>query len=146
MLRKNEIILLNEIRKNSRSSITEISKKINVPISTLFENLKKLEEKAIIKYTSIPDYKKINFNIIAHILVNTKRKSDIIKFLENNPHINNIERINNGFELNIQAIFSNMDELNSFLESIETFEITSKKVFYLLECIKKEGFLIEHGI
>jgi DNA-binding Lrp family transcriptional regulator len=142
MLKRNEIILLNEIRKNSRSSITEISQKVNVPISTLFENLKKLESKVIKKYTSIPDYGKLNFSIITTILVKTKNKDILLEGLKDNPNVNNIERISNGYDILIQAIFSDMKEMHSFLEIIDGSKIESKKFFYLLDCIKKEEFSI----
>lgn len=145
MLKRNEIILLNEIRKNSRSSITEISKKVNVPISTLFENLKKLEDKVIKKYTSIPDYRKINFSIITTILVKTKNKDVLLEALKDHHNVNNIERISNGYDILIQAIFSDMKEMHSFLDLVDESKIESKKFFYLLDCIKKEEFNIQDG-
>jgi hypothetical protein len=71
-------------------------------------------------------------------------KRDEIKYhLEKDINVNSIYRINNGYDFMIEAIFRNMQELELFMDKLETLGIQSKQEFYILEDVKKEGFISE---
>lgn len=49
MIKEKDRTILNLLRKNSRIQLTEIQKETSISVSTIFDRIKKLEQKKIIK-------------------------------------------------------------------------------------------------
>ena len=57
-------------------------------------------------------------------------------------NVNSIYKINNGFDFQVEVIFRNLKEVEAFVESLEdSFSITSKQIYYVIDELKKECFL-----
>jgi DNA-binding Lrp family transcriptional regulator len=70
MLDEKDELILEELRKDGRSSTARISRKTHIPRVTVHERIKKMRERGVIrKFTVIPDYKKLGLNTTAFILV-----------------------------------------------------------------------------
>jgi len=140
---RKDFLLLSYFRNNARENLTTISRQTNIPVSTIFDKLHQFEESLIKKHTSLFDFKQIGFDVKVNILFKTARENrDAFKdFLMGNFHINSIYRVNNGFDFLIEAIFKDMGELHDFLEEVEAFKIESKQELFILEDLKREGFL-----
>ena len=144
MLDKRELIILSKFRENSRESLTRMSKKISVPVSTIYEKLKGYEKSVIKKHTSLLDFSKLGFNTRATIILKvTKENKDPLKdFLLNNRYVNTFYKINNGYDFMIEAIFRELNEVESFVEELEDkYNVQDKKVYYIIDELKKEAFL-----
>ncbi len=62
--------ILTELRKDAKVSLKQLAKKFGVPLSTLYQRIKKMEELGIIKnYTVELDWRKLGYGIKAYILV-----------------------------------------------------------------------------
>jgi DNA-binding Lrp family transcriptional regulator len=62
--------ILAELRKDAKVSLKQMSKKFGIPLSTLYQRIKKMEELGVIKnYTVELDWRKLGFGIKAYILV-----------------------------------------------------------------------------
>jgi DNA-binding Lrp family transcriptional regulator len=62
--------ILAELRKDAKVSLKHMAKKFCVPLSTLYQRIKKMEEQGIIRnYTVHLDWKKLGFNVKAYVLV-----------------------------------------------------------------------------
>lgn len=62
--------ILAELRKNAKTSLKQMAKKFGVPLSTLYQRIKKMEDGGIItKYTVDLDWKRLGYNIKAYVLV-----------------------------------------------------------------------------
>ncbi len=62
--------ILAELRKDAKVSLKQLAKKFGVPLSTLYQRIKKLEELGIIKnYTVDLDWRKLGYSIKAYVLV-----------------------------------------------------------------------------
>jgi DNA-binding Lrp family transcriptional regulator len=73
-MREIEWKLLSELMKNSRRSDRELAKAIGSSQPTVSRNRKKLEEKGYIRqYTTIPNFSKIGYNLLALTFVKMKR-------------------------------------------------------------------------
>ena len=70
-LTEKEKILLEHLRQNSRKSLTRISKETSIPVSTLFETLKRIENNCMTNHVSLVNFSrrgdvfKINFSLAA---------------------------------------------------------------------------------
>jgi len=139
-LSEKEILILLVLRKNSRQSLAEISRKTNIPLSTIFDNLRRLEEKLITKHTSLIDFPKLGFNIKVVILLKTNKRNELKNFLIQHKNTNMIHRTNNNYDYFVETIFKNMKELHGFLEDLENFNIERMDHYYIEEDVKREEF------
>jgi DNA-binding Lrp family transcriptional regulator len=56
--------------------------------------------------------------------------------------VNNLYKINNGFDFLIEGVFKSVQEAESFIDNIEeNFEFRKLEVYYVTEEIKREGFM-----
>jgi len=143
MNKQKELLLMSHFRNNARESLTKLSKKTQIPVSTIFDKLKEFENTVINKHTSIIDFRKLGFDIKVHMMfkVGKTNREEFQNFLLKHPRINSVFRINNGFDYLVEVIFRDMKELQEFGEKIDSFEVEQKQDFFVLEDIKREDFL-----
>jgi Lrp/AsnC family transcriptional regulator, leucine-responsive regulatory protein len=144
MLKEKEILILGHFRNDARISLTKLSKITKVPVSTIFDKIKEYKRTHLIKkYTSLIDFKKLGFEIRTQVLLSAGKdsKDNVQKFLMTHPRVNNIFRINNGYDFLIECIFKDMQELDEFTRTIDELGLTSKKEFFVMEDLKREEFM-----
>lgn len=142
----NKFLLLSHFRKNSRTSLTKISRSTNIPVSTIFDRLKAYENKLIKKHTILLDFAKLGYSARANALfqVDSCDKSDFKDYLLKSENVNSLYKINNGFDFFAELVFKNMKELEDFLDSLEEkYSLKQKVVFYVVEDLAREKFLTE---
>jgi DNA-binding Lrp family transcriptional regulator len=145
-LNQKDLAIVSHFRNNARRNLTSISKETSIPVSTLFEKLKRLEESIITRHTSLIDFTKIGFGTIAKVLIKAKKgtKLEVSNYLSKHENINSVSSITNGYDFEIEAIFRNMNELEKFIETIDDkLNIDKKSVYYVIGEIKREKFLID---
>lgn len=139
-------MLLTALRKNSRSSLTEISKSIQVPVSTLFDAMKNQTPSFVKKYTCVLDFEKIGFSCRAHVVLRVRKEDREVlkKYLLKHQNVNSVYKINNGYDFLVEAVFKELRGLEEFTETLEArFRIKEKKVYYIIEDIAREMFLAD---
>lgn len=141
MLSKKEKTLITHLRDDSRKSLTQISKETNIPISTLFEKLKNLEEEIIEKHVSLIDFSKIGYGLRMHFIISAHNKKDLLRFLLEHPNINNLASIVN-HDYYVEAYFKDMKEISKFKTNLEEFNIKEIQEFFIIDELKKEKFTI----
>jgi len=142
-MNKKDLKIIAHLRQDGRMQLTKMSKKTGIPVSTIFDRIKK-ENNAIKKHTCLLDFNKLGYNIRANIAlrVNKEDKQNLKEFLVRNNKTNSVYKINNGYDFMLEGIFENIKEMDEFIENIEErFTIEDKKSFFLIEDLKKEGFL-----
>jgi len=140
-----EMIIMSMLRQNARETLTKMSKKSNIPVSTIYDKIKSHENGIIKKHTCIIDFSKLGFNTRASISLKvTKGKREEMKtYLVNHPNVNTIYKINNGFDYWIECIFRHIRDLEDFLENLEADYGIKKQVFYIIDDIKREAFMAD---
>ena len=149
MMTKKDIVIMAHLRNNSRATITEMAKRTNIPISTIYDKLKLHEGSAIQKHTCLLDFSKIGFSTKANVVLKIERDSRDAaqEFLLKNSNVNSVYKINNGFDFLVECVFKHLKELEDFLEGMESrFKILDKKIYYVIEDIKREGFMSDPGM
>jgi len=142
MFKKKDLILTAYLRQNSRTSLTILSRKTGVPVSTIFDRLK--SNNVIIKNTALLDFTKLGYSTHANILLKAKKgeKDKIREFLVNSFNVNSLYKVNNGYHFMAECIFKDIKELEDFLDMLdERFSVKTKEVHYIIEELKKEAFL-----
>jgi len=148
-LKREDLFIISNLRRNARQPLTEISKQLNIPVSTLYEKIKGFDGNLIKKYTVIPNYEKLGFNLRIIYFLNFKEKhadNEKLKFfLTNNHNVNSVFRISGDYNLVVDCIFKSVQEMHDFAREMDNFDIKDKKICYVMNELKVESFLIEHN-
>lgn len=144
MLSQKDLKIISNLRQNARMPLTKMSRKTGIPVSTLFDRLKIQENNTIIKHTCLLDFTKLGYNVRTNIMLKVdKQDRDALKeYLVKHSSVNSVYRISNGYEIMIEGIFKEIREVEDFIEIIEEkFKIQNKKSYFVVEDLKKEGFM-----
>jgi len=141
---KRDLSIVSHLRKDARITLTTLSKKTGIPVSSVFEKLKSFRASGLVQPTALVDFEKLGFN--ARVLIALKVDKDIRdqveKHFSSHWQINTEHRVNNGYSIFADCVFRCMREAEDFLEDLETrFRIRKKMVFYALGDIKRGAFL-----
>lgn len=138
MVNQKSLSVIQELRKNARQSLTDISRCISIPLSSLFKSVKKLEdEKVILKYSALLDYNRIGYSTRVFLSVQVKEKEKFKKFMMGYSKVNSLSRASSN-SFFAELIFRNMLELEDFLENLERFGVQNQEVYHIIQEIKKE--------
>lgn len=146
MINKKDLKILSHLRKNGRESLTNMSKKTNIPVSTIYDRLKVHETSLISKFTSLINFSELGFQTRAYVIIKTNKESreKLQEHLKKHPNVNSVFKINNDYDFLIEAIFKGIRELQEFMDNIETnYGITDSKILYIVDDIKRENFLTD---
>lgn len=137
-LGEKELLILSELRKDSRQSLAEISRKTNIPLSTVFDKLVRLKKAVIKKNISLFDFDKAGYNIQVNFIFKSK-DNEIRDFLLNKTNVNSAYIMNKG-DFFAECFFRNMSGLERFKDELNGFKIEELREHHIIEEIKKEDF------
>ena len=148
-MNQKDLKIIAYLRNNARMPLTKMSRKTQIPVSTIFDRLKINENNLIIKHTSLLDFAKLGYNTRANIMLRVERedKEALKEHLIKNQSINSVYKVNNGFDFMAEGIFKQIKDLEEFLDDIENkFKIKEKKSFFIIEDLKRESFMSNPNI
>ena len=143
-MKKTDLILMAYLRQNARINLTTLSRKTGVPISTIFQKMKSNFNDKILRHTAIIDFASFGYNLKAYLLLKVKKdqKEGLLQKLNYNFKVNNLYKINNSWDVMVECIFKDLNDLEEFLEEIEeNFALKAKEVHYVLADLKRENFM-----
>ena len=136
--------LISLLRQDGRITLTDLSKRTGIPVSTLFDRLRAARASGLIRrFTLLPSYEQLGYMSRAYVILKAKKENreELRSYLSLHPAINTLFRINNGFDFLFEAICKNMQEMENFLEELERRFHSKHTAYYLLESIAEEQFL-----
>ncbi|MBW2999570.1 Lrp/AsnC family transcriptional regulator [Candidatus Woesearchaeota archaeon] len=136
-----EIIRL--MRTGKRLNISEIARQLNLPISTVNDKIKRIEERYVIKRASLLDYQKLGYfaNAKLVIRINSEFKQTFLNFLKQQSCVNSIYHINSGFDLLVDVVCKDAIVLKNFVEIIKRDFSADISLFQILKVEEKERFV-----
>jgi DNA-binding Lrp family transcriptional regulator len=144
---QSDLKILNHVRRNARETLTRICKETRIPISSVFDRLKRLEAIGVIqRYTSLLDMAKIGIRVQVVVLLKIPdaMKKAFEKWLKEHSQVNTLVRVNGDWDFMAEALFKNIHSLEAFTEQLaEEFKGAQCSVQYILEDLKREGFVPE---
>ena len=138
-MNEKELMILRELRRNARRSLTEIGHITNIPLSSVFKKVIKLEKKFIKKYVSLINFTPLGFGVRINLVLKSKDKASLNNFLLAHPNVNSLYKISQNFDFLAETIFPNMLEFENFLEKLNDF-VSEKKIFHIIENLRMEDF------
>ena len=142
-MKRKELLILHQFRKNARENLTSAARKTGIPISTIYEHLRKYQGDVIRKHTAIVDFNKLGFSlkVLMAIKVAPERKKELLEFLQHHHRVNSLYTIASGFDIMVEGIFRDLYEYQCFCDSIESYPIQMRQEYFVLKDIKQEDFL-----
>jgi DNA-binding Lrp family transcriptional regulator len=144
-MKQTDLRILQHLRHNARASLTGISRKTGIPVSTIFDRIRSHEQTMVKKFTALLDFAKLGYPVRTNIFlkVDPQHRDGVRTHLLEHNNINNIFRINNGYDYAIEAVFASIKEVEEFLEDLEAqFRITDKEVYHIIDDIAREKALM----
>ncbi len=143
-LSKKDEEILAYLRAGARRNLTEISKATKIPVSTVFDRLRKFEQTFIMRHTSLLDYQKLGLERKQIFVKVAKEDRDsVLTFLLRHRHVNTICRVDNKFDFMVEIVFSKLVEYYEFLEALEQFHVLAREEYYVIDDLKREAFLMK---
>ncbi len=143
-MKNKDVLIIAQLRRNARLQLTDISSRTGIPISTVYDRIRGYAGRSVKKYAAILDFPELGFPITAHatFAVEKTQKAEFGGHLTRHPNVNSVYRINNGHDFMAEVIYPDISGLESFMDRLqERFKIRDKKVYYVVDELKKEEFL-----
>lgn len=125
MIDEKDLRILDELKKNAKLTTHQIAKKTFIPITTIHNRIRKLEEKGIIKgYTLVLDHKQLGKNILAYVLVTVNymlpsgkkiNQEGIAKNIKKMQGVEEVDIMTGETDILVKVRLKDIDELNNFI-------------------------------
>jgi Lrp/AsnC family leucine-responsive transcriptional regulator len=124
-LDEKDIQVLEELKQNAKRTTSQISKRINLPITTVHNRIKKLEKLGVIKnYTVELDYKKLDKPLAAYVMVTVVymlpsgikvMQEDVAKEIKGLAGVESVELLTGVTDILVKVRVKDVEELNKFI-------------------------------
>lgn len=141
---RKDILLCTRLRENARETLTRMSKKTGIPVSTLYDRLQTHTGGLIKGFTSLIDFALLGYDVRAHMLIKVNYYDlEIIRAFLTNAHCaNNVQSINGSYDFTAECVFRTLDELERFKKRLhEAGNVERLEVFIIVSDLKRERFL-----
>ncbi len=131
--------LLNALRKNARTTLTQINRSTDIPVTTLFDHYFELRKNYINRHSSVLDYRRLGFHCRNIIIL--EDDSEVLWNLLAHPFVNNIYRLKQD-QLMAEIITPSMKEFHELVLFLEDRGFPTTKKFEIIDELDYERFLI----
>lgn len=158
-LDEKDIKILEVLQKNCKLPIKTIAFKLNLPITTVYAKIKRMEELKLIKsYKAILDYGKIGKGTLAFILISVAYRPsseetlisqrEIAKEISKFPEVQEVHIISGDWDLLVKARAENVDAIGKFvIDKLRTVKGIQKTLTCMVfDTIKEDPALILESI
>ncbi|HLC60613.1 MAG TPA: Lrp/AsnC family transcriptional regulator [Candidatus Nanoarchaeia archaeon] len=139
--------ILNILIDDSRLSLRQIAKKVDVSVATVMHHLNDMEENKIInRYTSNLNYEKIGYDIevMIEVRISKGKLIEVEKKIATNPNVFAVYDVTGAFDAVILARFKSTRQMDSFLKKIQTYEFVERtETKFILRTMKDERMKVE---
>jgi len=111
--------ILRSLIKNSRITLSQMSKEIDAPDATISNRLKKLENDVIKRYTVILDWEKIGLDITTIIIIQTEseKHESVKEELSKLKEVSEVYSVSGEYDILIKVWVQNIEELNKLMNT-----------------------------
>jgi Lrp/AsnC family transcriptional regulator for asnA, asnC and gidA len=128
MVRVSDIDLIEELEKDCRKPFTEIAKKFGVSEAAIRKRVKKLLKRGVIRFSVDINYKKVGYNSIAIIGIDTLPEHfvRVIEMLKEDEDVRELYSSTGDHMLLAKVAFKSSRELNNFVKKLEKNKMIKK--------------------
>ncbi|MBW2971442.1 Lrp/AsnC family transcriptional regulator [Candidatus Woesearchaeota archaeon] len=143
MLKRKDLLILSYLRKNARQRLTSISRRTHIPVTTIYDNVRKYERKFIIKHASIVDFRKLGFNAKTNIALKVNgSRAELLSYLQDHPNVNSLYRTDSEYDVLAELVFRELRDVDEFVETLKKrFPLEKSMVLNITDDLKREDFM-----
>lgn len=144
VLKSKDVVIMSHLRQNSREQLTVLARKTGIPVSTIFDRVKLKAAGLIQRHTALIDFAMLGFATRAQVMLKAGKndKEKLQQHLNKCLNVNNLYKVNNGYDFLVEFVCKDLKEMEEFLDQIDSrFVIKSKEVHYIVEDLRREAFL-----
>jgi DNA-binding Lrp family transcriptional regulator len=143
MLTDEELAIISHLRENSRKNLSKISRETRIPVSTIFDRLKKYEKSVIKKNTALLNFKELGYSVRVNLMlrVDEKGRQEFEKFLSRTENVNTAYSVGTEYDYMLECVFKNIEQWQEFMKKVMKFKVLDKKEFFIIKDLKKEAFM-----
>ncbi|MBW2963988.1 Lrp/AsnC family transcriptional regulator [Candidatus Woesearchaeota archaeon] len=143
MLKRKDLLILSYLRNNARQRLTSISRRTHIPVTTIYDNVRRYEKRFIIKHSSIVDFRKLGFNAKANLALKVNgARGELLSYLQEHPNVNSLYRTDSEYDVMAELVFRELKDVDEFLEALSSrFQIEKSLVLNVKEDLKREEFM-----
>ncbi len=136
-------MILSHLRTNARQRLTSISRRTHIPVTTIYDNVRRYEKRFITKHASLVDFRKLGFNAKTNIAIKINgSKAELLGYLQEHPNVNSLYRTDSDYDVMAELVFKQLSDVDEFVESLKTkFQVEKSIVLNVTEDIKREEFM-----
>jgi Lrp/AsnC family transcriptional regulator for asnA, asnC and gidA len=114
-----DLAILRSLIKNSRITISQMSKEIDIPDATISNRLKKLEKGIIKRYTMILDWQKLGLEITSIIIIQTEseKHGSVKEELSKLEEVSEVYSVSGEYDILIKVWVQGIEELNQLINA-----------------------------
>ncbi len=137
--------IISHLRKDARSSFVYISYDVNMPVSTVYDRISRLnKDQVITRFTTLLNFPKLGFHHQAALVAKVDRihKEKLDHFLRHHPAVNTLYEVSNGYDFFFETVHRDAREYLEFIYQLKgMFVLYDLLEFQVLRDIERERFL-----
>ncbi len=141
-LDEKNIAIINVLLDNARHSYRQVAQKVGASAATVMHRVQDMEkEKIIRKYSAVPDYEKLGYDItvLIEVQVGKGKLAQVENKIAQHPHVVAVYDVTGAFDIIILAKFKNRRAMDAFLKKIQTYDFVLRtNTRLVLQTIKEE--------
>lgn len=136
--------IINYMRKGKRFNVSKVARALNLPVSTVSDRVRKIEEDYTIKRVSLLNYQKLGYLANAKLAVKAsmETKESFLDFIKSERCVNSIYHINSGYDFLIDVVFRDASKMKDWIDTAKSMFGVDIIKFTVLKTEVKEGFVL----
>lgn len=146
---ENEMQLLSALRKDARTSLLALSRKLDMPASTVHDKVRRYNGSIVLKHTTLLDFRKLGFERACLAVRTTPSgRQRVQEFLSKHPKLNNLHKIDSGFDFLAEIVGTDQKDIEDFISALKlVMGVLEVQKFCIIEDLKREEFgIYQNGI
>lgn len=153
-LKEKDRCILRALLDNGRLSYSELGRRCGISRQVAFEHVKKLLTEGVITDFSVRlDANKLGYSFEAYVLLIAKPeenlRTELVEFLRSSKNVKKIQLLFGSFDLFLELLFRNKDEMTEFLRRMHSFGAVVRTetfiVYQTMKDIAEDPFLACFG-
>ncbi len=139
-----DLDILECLKANARMKASDISKRVNLSVSSVIDRIRKLERSGVIvQYTTVLDRRKIGNDVLVIVGITLERQN-LARYFEEQirdiPEVVDCYAVAGDFDFLLHLAVSSHEELYAVHHRILNLDgVAQLKSFYVIETVKQEG-------
>lgn len=139
-MKANARAVLNQLRIDCRASLASIARITGIPLSTVFQILKRFHSQGLVRHTCLLNFDRLGFPFRVGVFLRASQKPEVKKALASLPCLNNFYQLSGGYDFYADLVFKNWHSYESLLEKLKNMKAVKNIRTHFIQPVRQETF------